>query len=550
MTRLTGTLAALATLLVATPALASDFVYPETGKIVAITGDTKTPTLEISGAKGRVVGSPGAGKITYASGSLVIVKHALGYESHLSGIASPRGVGTVVKAGEKVAVQGARLHFELRRYGMKKFMPGKVGESLKLGQPILWSYRGLSSPANLALGKPTSASTIWSPSYDAAKATDGLVTTGWSPSGTDGAPWIQVDLGAPALIEKIELVTRQELDQPATRHNFAIWASNDADMSKSHVVLATQDSSTLPFKSTFSATIMRSTAYRYVAAVKTTSEYFYVTELRVKGAFSGSPVPGTPPPPSVPKLWGGAGVWVWHPDAFAPSVHGAAAKKAGFLWVTVQIHDGLTTIKETEDAFAAGWIGALRSMGFLVGGWAPVRTSPEEEAALGASLVKKWGLDFYIADAEAEYKYTAPDGSWDPVAYARSDKFVKAFRVAAPDLPAAVSSYGRADLADLDWKAWRTGSFVYMPQAYWNEYDIYEPTLCMDAAVKLGWSKSEVFPTIGIWGGGARKYVSAAEYVADMLTAKVVGFSLYLGESMPTEEWPVLGAGITAGLAR
>jgi hypothetical protein len=318
-------------------------------------------------------------------------------------------------------------------------------------------------------------------------------------------------------------------------------------MSKGHVVLAARGSTPLPFKATFSAATPGLTAYRYVAAVKTASEYFYVAELRVNGAYPGAPPPVVPP---VPALWKEAGVWVWKPAAFSPGDLGAAAKAGSFKWITVQVHDGVVVQSDAESAFASGWIDAMRSLGFKVGGWGPLRTSPEDEAKVASDLVAKWKLDFYVADAEAEYKYTAPDGSFSPEEFGRSARFVKAFRALQPTLPAAVSSYGRADLADLDWKAWRTGGFVYMPQAYWNEDLIYQPSACMDAAVKLGWARSTVFPTIGIWGGGARKYVSADEYVADLEKASVVGFSVYLGESMPFGEWAELGKGISAGLAR
>jgi hypothetical protein len=160
------------------------------------------------------------------------------------------------------------------------------------------------------------------------------------------------------------------------------------------------------------------------------------------------------------------------------------------------------------------------------------------------------GFDFYIADAEAEYKYTAPSGAFDATAYGRSKRFVAEFRKLMPKLPAALSTYGRADLCDIDWAAWRDAGFVYMPQSYWNEFDIYQPSLCMSGAVKAGWAKDQVFPTIGIWGGGQRQYVSAADYVADLKKAGVVGFSFYVAESMALSEWDVFGPAIAGGLAR
>ncbi len=137
---------------------------------------------------------------------------------------------------------------------------------------------------DLALHKKASASSVYSSGYTAGKADDGNNATGWSPKGSDKGAWWEVDLGSAHTLSQIQLITRQDVDQPETRHNFVIWASNNADMSKGHVVLGTQGSDTLPYQSTWTTNVTDTTAYRYVAVLKTDGGYFFVSELKVLGS--------------------------------------------------------------------------------------------------------------------------------------------------------------------------------------------------------------------------------------------------------------------------
>ncbi len=136
---------------------------------------------------------------------------------------------------------------------------------------------------NVAIGKSAGASSIYSASFEAAKAIDGDINTGWSPNGPDTKPWWEVDLGGAYILSKIRIVTRQDVDQPVTRQNFAVWASNNADMSISHVVLGAQTTPPLPFKATWTLGVNDATAYRYVAIVKTAPEYFFLGDVLVYG---------------------------------------------------------------------------------------------------------------------------------------------------------------------------------------------------------------------------------------------------------------------------
>ncbi|MBC8163725.1 MAG: discoidin domain-containing protein, partial [Roseiflexaceae bacterium] len=143
-----------------------------------------------------------------------------------------------------------------------------------------------SAPTNVALNKSAVASSQYVGPYAPSNAVNGTTSNddGWSPSGTDVRPWLQVDLGQAYQLSKIEFVSRQGCcDQPEARRSFEIWASNNADMALGHVVLGGVDSSGIANRSTWELTLSDTTAYRYVAAVKTVDEYFFISELRVFG---------------------------------------------------------------------------------------------------------------------------------------------------------------------------------------------------------------------------------------------------------------------------
>jgi alpha-L-fucosidase len=69
-------------------------------------------------------------------------------------------------------------------------------------------------PPSLASGRPASASSQWSPEYDAAKAFDGDEATRWGAKGGLRRAWLQVDLGAETLIGSAEVC---ELAFPRTQ---------------------------------------------------------------------------------------------------------------------------------------------------------------------------------------------------------------------------------------------------------------------------------------------------------------------------------------------
>jgi hypothetical protein len=128
--------------------------------------------------------------------------------------------------------------------------------------------------------------------------------------------------------------------------------------------------------------------------------------------------------------------------------------------------------------------------------------------------------------------------------------FVDVFRRLRPDLPAGLSSYCRPDRHDLDWEAWSSAGFVFLPQAYVNDFGpAATPAACADAGRAIFGAAAH--PTIGTYPGVTS--TPAPERYTRLLTrAETVGFSVYLAETeMNDGEWRVLGTSIgPGGIAR
>jgi hypothetical protein len=127
---------------------------------------------------------------------------------------------------------------------------------------------------NAALGQ-------WTIPSDGTKAADGDENTFWTSGSATGKPFWWVDLGRPVQIKRIEIVPRKDGDYPSSRRNFRVQASNNGDMSLGHTLLGTQDATPIELGGTWSKDITDTTAYRYVAIVKTADEASAFAEVRV-----------------------------------------------------------------------------------------------------------------------------------------------------------------------------------------------------------------------------------------------------------------------------
>jgi hypothetical protein len=138
-----------------------------------------------------------------------------------------------------------------------------------------------SAGGNIALNKLASASSSWNTGFGPNFGNDGITSNGngWSSASATVADWWQVDLGSAFNINRVELVARQNTDQPETRRNYEVRASNSADMSN-YVVLATTGSTAFPHQGTWSAAVSNSGSYRYLRVAKTIPEYSFFAEFR------------------------------------------------------------------------------------------------------------------------------------------------------------------------------------------------------------------------------------------------------------------------------
>jgi hypothetical protein len=241
------------------------------------------------------------------------------------------------------------------------------------------------------------------------------------------------------------------------------------------------------------------------------------------------------------SIWSGGGAFVHNEGNIDPKTLAQNLRSNGFRWAVVILHDGISV-----DPVESGWIERFRAAAgsaVALGGWGVLRDNPEREAALAAQLVDRHGLDFYIANAEMEYKYSGDDG-YSGERYGRSKRFVDVFRGRLPAKTAALSSYCRADRHDIDWAVWRDAGFHFLPQAYANDFGAdFGPGGC--AAGAGAFPVERVHPTLGTYPSAYR--VSADQYVTMLSASPTTGFSIYLAEvDMTPAKWKTYGRAVRA----
>ena len=244
--------------------------------------------------------------------------------------------------------------------------------------------------------------------------------------------------------------------------------------------------------------------------------------------------------------WRLAGAFVWHETDVSPEALGQEMRAAGFGWVAVFLHNGLHV-----DPVEGDWVSRFHATsGLSVGGWGVLQDHPAQEATLASSLLDRYGLDFYIADAEAPYAYSGPSGP-SRARYKRSRLFLDTFRRLRPVFPLGLSSYCRPDALDLDWRAWADAGAAFLPQAYANDFGAsVAPAACVKGARSF-FAAADVHPTVGMYPG-QQASLSAQRYAGMLAQAGTVGFSVYLAETrMTPQQWSAFGHAIPAlGIAK
>jgi hypothetical protein len=239
--------------------------------------------------------------------------------------------------------------------------------------------------------------------------------------------------------------------------------------------------------------------------------------------------------------WQNAGAFVWHPSAIDPAVLGRDLRTNGFGWLAVYVQDG-----EQATPVDPQWIARFRAAsGLPLGGWGVLREDPIADARLAHHLIDREGLDFYVANAEAEYGYTGLGGP-SGARFERSARFVGEFRKLESRLPAALASFCRPDQHDLDWKTWSAAGFDFLPEAYVNELgQAASPSSCVTGAAAF-FPTDRVHPIVGMYQGKLG-LGHEATYARLLHEAGTTGFSVYLAEEgMTYSKWAAYGKAIAA----
>lgn len=153
-------------------------------------------------------------------------------------------------------------------------IPVKLGEE-ELPKP-------LEERTNIALNKPATASSYLelAPGYNPYKAVNGIFTDDWLTEITNENAWWQVDLEKRYDITEIGLVFRTTANQPATRRNFEVLASNDEDFG-TYTKLYDSAGTTVGFKEVLSIPVENNEKFRYIRVRKTAREAMGIAECRV-----------------------------------------------------------------------------------------------------------------------------------------------------------------------------------------------------------------------------------------------------------------------------
>ena len=243
-------------------------------------------------------------------------------------------------------------------------------------------------------------------------------------------------------------------------------------------------------------------------------------------------------------VFDGAGMFVASASAIDPAALAAKCKAAGVTWVSLQIANP-GPVDANVQAMQNGWAQRLREQGIEVGFWGVSYSDAANDARTHARLTAQLGGDFFIANCEGSFQ----DGQGD---VGRNRAYVEAFADEATkqgigDVPRALSSMGRVAL---DMKPWIDGGWDAMPQAYWNSYEHYQPSLCVKFYEEWGWPKERIHPTIATYDGsseGKARPKSLEEYDADLETTGTKGFSYYLPESyLDDAGWAAFGRAVAS----
>lgn len=147
------------------------------------------------------------------------------------------------------------------------------------------------SGTNLALGKYAWASSTWAAGYAASNAVNWNYSNYWRSAANDTNCWWAVDLGAPYVIQRLEIAPRIDLDDPAARQDFQVQGANNSNF-VGCVVLSEQNDTPFAWKqanlrNSWIKYLNNPNGYRYLRVQKTSGWNLSLSEFQAYGyAFS------------------------------------------------------------------------------------------------------------------------------------------------------------------------------------------------------------------------------------------------------------------------
>ena len=155
-----GGLAAALLAAAAGEARAYEFTWPVNGRVSSTyyswRGDHYHRAIDIAAPSGTKVAAARSGKIVfrgwdrYGGGWMVSISHGAGYKTsylHNSRFSSARGSvsrGTIISyVGTTGNSTGPHCHFQIERYGVRRYIPARVGQVISRGTWVRYNYPGI-----------------------------------------------------------------------------------------------------------------------------------------------------------------------------------------------------------------------------------------------------------------------------------------------------------------------------------------------------------------------------------------------------------------------
>jgi ketosteroid isomerase-like protein len=163
----------------------------------------------------------------------------------------------------------------------------------------------------------------------------------------------------------------------------------------------------------------------------------------------------------------GKGMMIWQiPNCEGGNVTTIAnmASSGGFSHILIKIADGpyvYNTNKTTGVDLIPALVSALRAKNISVWGWHYIYgNNPTGEAAIAISQMKKYAMDGYVIDAEAEFEQSGKT--------AVATTFMSALRAGLPSATVALCSFRWPTYhPSFPWTAFLNKCDLNMPQVYW-----------------------------------------------------------------------------------